>query len=62
MCCIIYYIYLKCRVKWQAYITERRKNEEEEAKRLREAVYNARQLNEHVRMKERRSLYNITLL
>ena len=61
MCCVIYYIYLKCRVKWQAYITERRKKEEEEAKYLREAVYNARQLNAYVRNKERRSLYNITL-
>jgi hypothetical protein len=39
-------------VKWQAYITERRKKEEEEAKYLREAVYNARQLNEYVRKKE----------
>ena len=45
MCCVIYYIYLKYRVKWQAYITERRKNEE--------VLYNARQLNEYVRKKER---------
>ena len=57
MCCVIYYIYLK----YKAYITERRKKEEEEAKKLREAVYNARQLNEYVRKKERQSLYNITL-
>ena len=52
MCCIIYYIYLKCRVKWQAHITERRKKEEE-AKYIQEAVYNARQLSEYVRKKER---------
>jgi len=47
MCCIIYYIYLRCKVKWHAYITERRKKEEEEV------LYNARQLNEYVRNKER---------
>ena len=46
MCCIIYYIYLRCKVKWQAYITERRRKEEE-------VLYNARQLNDYVRNKER---------
>ena len=46
MCCIIYYIYLRCKVKWHAYITEQRKKEEE-------VLYNARQLNEYVRNKER---------
>jgi hypothetical protein len=46
MCCIIYYIYLRCKAKWHAYITEQRKKEEE-------VLYNARQLNEYVRNKER---------
>ena len=42
MCCVIYYIYLK----YKAYKAERRKKEEE-------VLYNARQLNEYVRNKER---------
>ena len=45
MCCVIYYIYLRCKVKWQAYVTEQRKKEE--------VLYNTRQLNEYVRNKER---------
>jgi hypothetical protein len=49
MCCVIYYIYIKCR----EYLKHRRKKEEEEEKSLAEIMYNARRLNEYVRNKER---------
>ena len=41
MCCVIYYVYLKMR----NYFNKPRKKDE--------ALYNARQLNEYVRKKER---------
>ena len=46
MCCVIYYIYLKL----QTYFKNKDNNK---LKRIDEFAYNAKQLNEYVRNKER---------
>ena len=47
MCCVIYYIYLKL----QKYFTKNTNNNK--LKEIDEFAYNAKQLNEYVRNKER---------
>ena len=47
MCCVIFYIYVKCRECFK------RQPKGEEDKQLVETMYNTRMLNEYVRNKER---------
>ena len=49
MCCIAYYLYIKCR----DYFRKSPQQEEEEDDNQSEIKYNARRLNEYVRKKER---------
>ena len=50
MCCIAYYLYIKCRDYFRKSPPQ---EEEEEDDKHSEIKYNARRLNEYVRKKER---------
>ena len=49
MCCVIYYVYLKCKNYFKECCKKKKEKEEIRA----ETLYNAQKLNEYVRNKER---------
>ena len=50
MCCVLYYLYIKCR---DYFRKPPQQEEEEEDDNQSEIKYNAKQLNEYVRRKQR---------